>query len=144
LVAERIERALRKRDRAKLSNLHFIQADARTFLETLPLGTNSDAIFVLFPDPWPKSRHRKHRILQPDFLVSLAARALPTARLYFRTDFHPYFADVSAALGQGSGWERVAEPWPFEFETVFQSRAKAFHSLVARPMTVARISSRPS
>ena len=132
MESKRIERALRKRDRAGLSNLHFIHGDARLFLEALPTGSTLAEIFVLFPDPWPKLRHRKHRILQPDFLSSVADRAADNARLYFRTDFQPYFTDACATIRQHSKWMIVDEPWPFEHETVFQNRAAGYQSLVAR------------
>jgi tRNA (guanine-N7-)-methyltransferase len=128
----RIARALRKSQRARLPNLHFIQAEARVFLDVLPLQARPAEIFVLFPDPWPKARHQKHRLLQRDFLIALARRSTPDARLYFRTDYEPYFADVSAAISAACGWEHVAAEWPFEFETVFQSRAQTYHSLTVR------------
>ena len=132
IVGERIERASLKRNRAQLNNLHFIQADARLFLETLPAGTTLSRIFILFPDPWPKLRHHKHRIMQPGFLSHLASRVGEDARLYFRTDFGPYFEDTHRVLSPHPHWELSDEPWPFEFETVFQSRAPNYRSLVAR------------
>ena len=136
IVSERIERALRKRDRATLSNLHFVHAEARLFLETLTDGATFSRLFILFPDPWPKLRHHKHRIMQPDFLASVAARAGEGARLYFRTDFTPYYDDTKAVLSGHASWDVIpegAEPWPFEHETVFQARAPSYHSLIARP-----------
>jgi len=136
IVGERIERANRKRNRAHLNNLHFIQADARLFLETLPAGTTFAKIFILFPDPWPKLRHHKHRIMQPSFLSRLASRVGEGARLYFRTDFGPYFEDTRRVLAPHPRWELIDEPWPFEFETVFQSRATSYDSLVARPKPI--------
>jgi tRNA (guanine-N7-)-methyltransferase len=141
ISTERIDRALRKRDRAKLPNLHFIQAEAKLFIETLPADARLAAVFVLFPDPWPKSRHSKHRLLQRDFLQSIARPSLPNARLFFRTDSKPYFDEVSAVIGERAGWEPKNEAWPFEFETVFQSRAATFHSLAAGPVESAIISS---
>ncbi len=132
LVGERIERATRKRDRAKLPNLHFIRAEARVFLQALPPGLQISELFVLFPDPWPKSRHHKHRVLQPEFLSAVASRAAAGCRLYFRTDHRPYFADATATVRDSVHWELVEEPWPFEFETVFQQRAESHDSLVAR------------
>lgn len=134
ISTERIDRATRKRNRAKLTNLYFIQAEARLFLEALPAGVTLSDVYVLFPDPWPKLRHRKHRLLQPDFLRAVAAKAEPTARLFFRTDFEPYFKTVADSLGEAAGWGRVEEPWPFAYETVFQARAETFHSLCARPL----------
>lgn len=133
LAGDRIARAVRKRDRAKLANLHFLQAEARVFLESLSPETRFQDIFVLFPDPWPKARHHKHRLLQTDFLMTMAARAGQGARLFFRTDYRPYFDEVNQALQQFPGWSQVPESWPFEYETVFQRRAEQYHSLVARP-----------
>ena len=132
LVGERIERALRKRDRARLGNLHFIRAEARLFLEALPAGPRISDIFVLFSDPWPKARHHKHRVLQENFLAAAAAHAAPGCRLYFRTDHAPYFDGAHAAIRGSAHWELVTAPWPFEFETVFQSRATSHDSLVAQ------------
>jgi tRNA (guanine-N7-)-methyltransferase len=132
LVGERVERAARKRERAGLSNLHFLRAEARLFLEMLPAEATLADVFILFPDPWPKLRHRKHRIVQPEVLSAIAAHAAPTCRLLFRTDFAPYFDEAVATVRAHSQWRVVDEPWPFEFETVFQSRARAFHSLIAR------------
>lgn len=132
IESERIERACRKRDRARLTNLHFVHGDARLFLEVLPAGVVLKSIFVLFPDPWPKLRHHKHRIMQPNFLTRLAERAGEECRLCFRTDFEPYFADTMSVFSAHPRWVVREEPWLFEHETVFQSRARAFHSLVAR------------
>ncbi len=132
LQQERVVRSLRKRDRAKLKNLHFLRGDVAMLLEVLPAGALADLIFVLFPDPWPKLRHHKHRTMQAHFLQTLAARTLPGSHLCFRTDFEPYFRDVEATLKTHPDWELVQAPWPFELPTVFQERAEAFHSLIAQ------------
>jgi tRNA (guanine-N7-)-methyltransferase len=89
-------------------------------------------IWILFPDPWPKKRHHKNRLLQPEFLEAVAARTRPGAALYFRTDHTAYFEEVAAFLPGLATW-RVAPdaPWPLETETVFQARAPSYRSLVA-------------
>jgi tRNA (guanine-N7-)-methyltransferase len=133
IASDRIGRAVRKRDRARLGNLHFLQAEARFFLEALPPQVRFSDVFILFPDPWPKLRHHKHRILQAAFLDAVAARMAPGGRLLFRTDHEPYFQDAVAVVDAHAQWQRMDEPWPFEFETVFQSRAPNYHSLIARP-----------
>ena len=142
LVGERIERATRKRDRARRAQLHFIRAEARLFLEVLPPAVRFSRVYVLFPDPWPKSRHHKHRVMQPEFLSWVAARMTPEGRLYFRTDFDPYFHDTERLITKHPAWCIADEPWPFEHETVFQSRAAAHRSIVAclRSETAAAIS----
>lgn len=132
IIAERIGRAVRKRNRAKLANLHFIQAEARLFLDALPAEVRLKRVFVLFPDPWPKLRHNKHRIIQPSFLARVAAHATPDCPLYFRTDFTPYYEAARETIAADPLWALTDEPWPFEYATVFQQRAEQYHSLVAR------------
>lgn len=131
ITVERIARALRKRNRTRLSQLHFLRAEANLFLEALPAGAVFTAIYVLFPDPWPKRRHHKHRLMQPEFLSAIAGRAGKGARLYFRTDHEPYFRAVEASVRQHPQWELKEESWPFEMRTVFQERAPNYHSLIA-------------
>ena len=132
IESSRIERACRKRDRAGLANLHFVHGDARLFLEVLPAGVKLETIFLLFPDPWPKLRHQKHRIMQPEFLAQVATRAGDSCRLCFRTDFEPYYADTEKVLAGHPDWEVTDDSWPFEHETVFQNRASVYFSIIAR------------
>jgi len=129
---DRVRRATRKRDRAGLDRLHFVRAEARLFLEVLPPDAGFAAIYVLFPDPWPKKRHHKYRLLQAGFLHDVAQHAGPGTPLFFRTDHAPYFAEVEMLLREHSDWRSIGDqPWPFELATVFQQKAPSFQSLVA-------------
>lgn len=130
--SDRIERASRKGTRAKLANVHFLQAEAEMFLAQIPDAVAIRDIFILFPDPWPKKRHHKNRIARSDFLAALARKAGRGAHLYFRTDYTPYLDEVRQILLTHNDWELADSAWPFEFETVFQSRADSFGSLIAR------------
>lgn len=134
LRLERLARSGKKRDRAQLPNCHFIRAEAREFLHALPAGVTFAEIWILFPDPWPKARHHKNRLLKPEFFAAVAARAGEGARLFFRTDHRDYFAEVHDFFARGEipTWRLdPAAPWLLEHETVFQARAPAYHSLVA-------------
>ena len=119
IMSDRVVRANRKRERARLANLHFVRADAADFLAVLPEGARFISVFILFPDPWPKRRHHKNRVMNAGFLAAVAARAARGTPLHFRTDHAPYFAEASAAI-------RVEEP------TVFEKRARGHFTLVAR------------
>jgi tRNA (guanine-N7-)-methyltransferase len=132
LRLERIEKALRKRDRAGLRNLHFLRCDAHDFLQELPAGARLLDVYLLFSDPWPKKRHHKNRLLQAGFLDLLAARAGQGSRLFFRTDYQPYFDAAVEVVAAHPRW-RLLPPGPFPFEhlTIFQSRASAYHSFAA-------------
>ena len=132
LRGERVDRAKRKADRARLPNCHFIRAEARELIECLPAGVTFAEIWVLFPDPWPKKRHHKNRLLQPAFFDFLAERAGKGGRLYFRTDYAPYFQEVADFLPTLQTWQLdPAATWAMEHETVFQARAPSYQSLVA-------------
>lgn len=131
LIRDRIQRAGRKRDRAGVQNLVFLSAEAEECVAALPEGCELERIFILFPDPWPKRRHHKHRIMQPEFLAALAARTRPGASLCFRTDDASYFTAARAVVLEHPDWELAGAAWPFERETVFQSRAAIYQSLVA-------------
>jgi tRNA (guanine-N7-)-methyltransferase len=133
IISDRIERANRKKNRARVANLHFIHASADDFLATLPPAVRVSEVFVLFPDPWPKRRHHKNRLIQTEFLTTLAQRAGQGTRVYFRTDDADYFAAATQGVATHADWEITAEPWAFEYETVFQLRAAGYHSFVARP-----------
>jgi tRNA (guanine-N7-)-methyltransferase len=132
IILDRWERSERKRGRAGLENLTFLRAEAREFVEALPPGVLLTEIFILFPDPWPKRRHHKNRIIQSEFLTTLALRCEAGSSLYFRTDHDEYFAAAREVIRSHAHWEiQPGAPWPFELPTVFQTRAPAYQSLVA-------------
>jgi tRNA (guanine-N7-)-methyltransferase len=130
-MLERVGRAERKRSRAELANLHFVRAAADDFLAALPDSARFREIYLLFPDPWPKRRHLKHRLLQPALLRQLAERTPVGGRLFFRTDHAGYFAAARALLAADPAWRLDEGPWPFETPTVFQARQPIFQSLAA-------------
>ena len=133
LILDRITRGERKRERARLPNLRFVRAEARDFLEAMPAGARFSAVYMLFPDPWPKRRHHKHRLLDFSFLKAVAQRAGEGVPFYFRTDHEPYFADARATFAAQPHWDTCpSEEWPFELPTIFQQKAPSYQSLVAR------------
>ena len=81
--------ALRHVEERGLTNVRIHQGDAREVAARLPDGC-LDRVFILFPDPWPKSRHHKRRIIQPEFLVELARLLKPGGGLRFATDWAEY------------------------------------------------------
>jgi tRNA (guanine-N7-)-methyltransferase len=132
IAKDRVARGKRKQGRAKLPLLHFIHADSGDFLAALPDHARFSRIFVLFPDPWPKRRHEKNRLIQSDFLKETARRAGKGVRFYFRTDHSEYFRSAAAVFASQQDWKVLPEAaWPFELPTVFQEKADAYQSLVA-------------
>jgi len=93
--------ALRHVQEGGLTNVKVHQGDAREVAGRLPDGC-LDRIFILFPDPWPKSRHHKRRIIQSEFLVELHRLLKPGGTLRFATDWAAY-ADWTLDRMRASG-----------------------------------------
>ncbi len=135
IIRERLERADRKTRRAGLHNVTWLHTAAEDLLAALPAEVRfTRHIFVLFPDPWPKRRHWKNRLIQPGFLTRLADRCGPDVRLCFRTDHADYFAAASEVVAQHPDWQLLPQAaWPFAQESVFEAKAPSYQSLVAAP-----------
>lgn len=89
---------LRLLDEARLANVRVAHGDALTLLrDRLALGSLR-AIYVLFPDPWPKSRHRKRRLFQPAHVALLRDRLAPGGTLHAATDVAGYAEVIRATL----------------------------------------------
>ena len=82
---------------AQLSNLRVIVHDAVAVVQQLPAGVLEE-VQVLFPDPWPKKRHHKRRLLQGPFIALLARALQPMGRLHIVTDWQPYADQIGADL----------------------------------------------
>jgi tRNA (guanine-N7-)-methyltransferase len=72
-----------------LGNVRIHHGDARDLLGVLP-GGSITRVFILFPDPWPKARHHKRRLIQPELLADLARVLAAGGRLRFATDWADY------------------------------------------------------
>jgi len=81
--------ALRHIDEAGLTNLRIHDGDVRDLMARLPQAC-LDRVFILFPDPWPKARHNKRRILQTESVAELARLLKPGGRLRFASDWADY------------------------------------------------------
>lgn len=134
IIKERLEKCERKAARAGLDNVTWLRADAADLLEALPPGTRfSGRILVLFPDPWPKRKHWKNRLIKAPFLSDLARVTAPKTPLCFRTDHQGYFAEALETVTAHPDW--VVDPameWPFEQKTIFEARAASHQSWIAR------------
>ncbi|GAA2651352.1 tRNA (guanosine(46)-N7)-methyltransferase TrmB [Streptomyces vastus] len=77
-------------DRNSLSNIRVGNGDAIILLREMLRPDSLGGLRVYFPDPWPKKRHHKRRLIQPDFLTLAASRLKPGALLHCATDWEPY------------------------------------------------------
>ena len=86
---EGIAKCLGQIEEAGLTNIRIWDDDARDLITALA-PASIDRAFILFPDPWPKVRHQKRRLIQPDFLDDLARVMKPQGRVRFATDVRSY------------------------------------------------------
>lgn len=130
--AERIERAQRKTDREGLEVL-WLNAKVEDVVELWPERCRLAQVFVLFPDPWPKERHHKHRFFNKTLLDALAPKMTREGRLYFRTDNEDYFAVGMALLKAHKNWAIDTQAsWPEGLPaTVFEGHHPVYQSVVA-------------
>ncbi len=87
-------------EEASLSNLKLISHDA---IEVLQQQVPEGSLFrvnIYFPDPWPKKRHHKRRMIQPEFLELLASRLQPGGAIYIATDWANYAEHIDEVIGQ--------------------------------------------
>lgn len=82
---------LRHIEESGVTNVRLYHGDAREVLAALPAASVS-RVYILFPDPWPKTRHWKRRLIQPDFLTELARVLKPGGEVRFATDWAHYAA----------------------------------------------------
>ncbi len=81
-----------------LSNVRILDGDARQALTAMLAPQSLSQVSIFFPDPWPKARHHKRRLIQPDFAALLATRLQPGGRLLLATDWAPYAEHMLAVL----------------------------------------------
>jgi tRNA (guanine-N7-)-methyltransferase len=85
-------------DHHGLSNIRVANGDAIILLREMLAPDSLDGLRVYFPDPWPKKRHHKRRLIQPEFLTLAATRLKPGATVHCATDWEPYAEQMLEVL----------------------------------------------
>ena len=89
---------LRLIDEAALTNVRIVQHDAVEVVRNMIAVESLDGIHVFFPDPWPKKRHHKRRLIQPPFVAMLASRLQRGGYLHLATDWEAYAQQMLEVL----------------------------------------------
>ena len=132
LISERVRDSQRRAKNKNAENAFFFKAEAFEFLEALPRDVVLEKIFIFFPDPWPKERHHKRRLMQGEFLDYIRQFAHAGTRLYFRTDHTEYFEWTTEVFKANTNWEILADnTLLLEEVSQFQRILPEFSTLVA-------------
>lgn len=94
-----------------IGNVRVVEADVRHVLEAIPEGRLSGAR-TFFPDPWPKKRHHRRRLITPTFAEALATRVALEGYWHIATDWPDYALAIEEALAASPAWEGGVIPRP--------------------------------
>ncbi len=131
---------LRSLDEDGIDNVRVMRADAAEVVrERMPTGS-LERVLVFFPDPWPKKRHHKRRLIQPAFADALARVLRPGGHLHLATDWADYAEHMRAVLDPHPGFVdtvggRAGRPVyrpPTRFEARGARKGHAVHDLIYR------------
>jgi tRNA (guanine-N7-)-methyltransferase len=99
---------LRQIEGRGIANVRVIQHDAVEVLSRMIPISSLAGVHIFFPDPWPKNRHRKRRLIQSPFLALVAERLAPSGYLHVATDWEDYAEQVLALLSAQPQFENTA------------------------------------
>ncbi len=124
-----VGRLLGEIEKRNLTNLRIIEHDALEVLERMIPDESVAAFHIFFPDPWPKKRHHKRRLLLRPRTDLMARKLAPGGYLYMATDWEPYgeeaYLELTATPGLESAHEGFAPRQSWRPETRFEEKGKA-------------------
>ena len=106
----RIKKLDRKGRRAGLANLRGVRIESSYFLQYLLPPRSAVALHIYFPDPWPKKKHRKHRLIGGSFPALARATLAPDGAVYLRTDDADYFQQMMEVFAANREFQKMETP----------------------------------
>ena len=125
-----IRKTITRIGKLQLKNVRLAYGDARERIPFLFREQDLQAIYINFPDPWPKARHARRRLIQPSVVADLCGRLRPGGHLFAVTDDVPYAEQMHETLAGESGLDNVyASEWlsevPGRMQTAYESEWRA-------------------
>ena len=105
-----------------ITNVRIISADVIIVLTELIPDAFLDRVLIFFPDPWPKKRHQKRRLVQHDFIQLLKPKLKPGAVLHLATDWAHYAEHMQMIMGEFPEFARLSDQADLRLETKFERR----------------------
>jgi len=121
-----IGRLLWEIEKRGLKNIRIIEGDAVEILEQKVKDNSVLAFHIFFPDPWPKKRHHKRRLITRPFTDLLSSKLLPGGYIYMVSDWADYgdwaLRELSATSGLVNKYDSFAEPASWRPQTEFERK----------------------
>lgn len=129
----RVRKVCSRADRLGLENVRCLRAESRYVLEWMLQPGSVRRLHYLFPDPWPKEKHHKKRLVQTDFIPVLHRVLARGGEMLFRTDHEDYFAWVcdcmtASGLFSRADWDDAVFYPKTDFQRHWESLGKPIHS----------------
>lgn len=105
-----VGRLLIELNKKEIGNVQIINHDAVEVLRDYKLPLKFDGIYLLFPDPWPKKRHHKRRIVTPEFALLIANVIKPDGYFYIATDYQHYADEIQLIMHECPQFNLVSNP----------------------------------
>ena len=123
----RIQKLDRKGRRAGLANLRGVRIESSYFLQHLVPPRSAAVLHIYFPDPWPKKKHRRHRLIGESFPALARAALAPGGVVYLRTDDADYFQQMTEVFAADKKFQGMETPVELaglltDFERDFNAR----------------------
>jgi tRNA (guanine-N7-)-methyltransferase len=113
-------------EKMDLKNIRIIEGDAADIINKRIKDNTISAFHIFFPDPWPKKRHHKRRLIKRPFTDSLAAKLIPSGYIYMVSDWEDYgnwaLFELSATPGLANKYDTFAEKQSWRPETEFERK----------------------
>jgi len=134
LKFKRVRKIHSKRTNRKIENLFIVCGEAQVFSSEYLAENSVETVYVNFPDPWPKDRHAKHRLIQASFMKDVLKAVKPGGKAQLVSDSKAYIAQMEGEIDKVSGWQK------FElqdqdvygtsyFERLWRSKGRNIHYL---------------
>jgi len=106
----RISKLDRKGRRAGLTNVRGVRIESAYFLQRLLPPRAAHALHIYFPDPWPKLKHRRHRLVNEHFPALAGSALVPGGAVFLRTDDADYFQQMNDVFNAAKDFEKIETP----------------------------------
>ena len=100
---------LSKSNEEGLNNIKILNSDIVPFLEETISDDSFDLVLMFYPDPWPKRKHHKRRLFQPNFLNLIHSKLKKNGIFYFKTDWSHYYQESIKMLLDDNNWLKLDE-----------------------------------
>jgi tRNA (guanine-N7-)-methyltransferase len=118
----RVGSACRKIAKRGLTNVRVLLVETSYAVERMLPANSVAQFYLMFPDPWPKRRHWRRRVVTEDFLVSIHRALVPDGVLRIATDQLDYFREIERLAGQSTQFVLTSDPEPPRARNTFEKR----------------------